>query len=133
MIKEIISNQKFQSWGGLTIILLGLCFFIFIENRNNDLLWYDRQFQVVQKHERGHEYKGKYVFDYYVEVSYSDDSVSNWIESVNGNKYFSYEVGKTYTKRDIKDRSFYNRLMIINLFFVIIGVLMLSFGLSQIL
>ena len=117
-------------WFGLGLIVFFFLFLVFMQIRSFDLFWYDREFKVIEKHQGGHEYKGRSVFDYYIEVSYVDDKESNWVEEVSGNKFFAYDVGSSYTKRDIRDESMYNKLHWITIFFILVGCVFFSSGIT---
>lgn len=131
MIERIINNKYIQRWTGTIMIILTLPFLLLIENKSSDLFWYDREFKVIEKYEGFHVYKGRPVSDYYLKVNYVDDEKINWIESVSGSEYFSYDVGGTYIKRCIKDRNLYDTIGIIGFPILFLGVLILSIGLSE--
>jgi hypothetical protein len=122
MIKDMLKSSRSKIWLGSRLIIYPLIFLIFMQIERFDVFWYDRDFRIVEKHQGLHEHKGKPVFDYYVEVSYSDDKESNWVERVTGNKFFSYDVGPTYTKRSIRDISVYIILHVISVFFNAFGL-----------
>lgn len=123
-------DSKNQIVTGLSLIIIFFIFFIWSNNTDSNLFWKDRKFTVIEKNVSGHEYKGRYVGDYYITVRYLDDG-SEWVENVSGNKYFSYDLNQTYLKRDLIDTKFFDRLMIVFVILCLTGTILLSWGLAK--
>lgn len=124
-------KNKILIWGGL-LMVVGFFYghFGILNNTDNDSLWKWRRYTLVEKHPGAHEYKGKIVEDHYVTVKYSGQETL-WVREVTGVKYYSMVVGNTYDERAPRDEKLLNRLNIALIFVGLIGVVMMSAGLAN--